>query len=116
MNEELLRTVVAEGVTREIPQGTRRDVAIPKLAQRASVLKGVRRCGKTYRMFQRIHELMDAGVAREQVLFVDFEDDRLSFCPDNVIGAVVEEYLRLVPAAAQGKAYLFFGSQRIPVL
>ena len=49
-------------------------------------------------MFQRIHELMDAGVAREQVLFVDFEDDRLSFCPDNVIGAVVEEYLRLVPA------------------
>ena len=68
MNEELLRTVVAEGVTREIPQGTRRDIAIPKLAQRASVLKGVRRCGKTYRMFQRIHELMDAGVAREQVL------------------------------------------------
>lgn len=108
MNEELLRTVVAEGVTREIPQGTRRDVAIPKLAQRASVLKGVRRCGKTYRMFQQIHELMDAGVAREQVLFVDFEDDRLSFYPDNVIGAVVEEYLRLVPAAVQGKAYLFF--------
>ena len=107
MNEELLRTVVTEGVTREIPQGTRRDIAIPKLAQRASVLKGVRRCGKTYRMFQRIHELMDAGVAREQVLFVDFEDDRLSFYPDNVIGAVVEEYLRLVPAAAQGKAYLF---------
>ncbi len=108
MGDAGLRTVVAEGVTREIPRGTRRDVAIPKLGDRASVLKGVRRCGKTYRMFQRIHELMDAGVPRDRILFVDFEDDRLSFYPNNVIGDAVEEYLRLVPVASSEKTYLFF--------
>ena len=108
MSDASLRAVVAEGVTRAIPRGTRRDVAIPKLGDRASVLKGVRRCGKTHRMFQRVHELMDAGVPRGRILFVDFEDDRLALYSGNVIADAVEEYLRVAPVPAGEKAYLFF--------
>lgn len=41
------------------------------------VFIGVRRAGKSYLMFQRIHEMLKAGTPREQILYVNFEDDRL---------------------------------------
>lgn len=41
------------------------------------VFIGVRRAGKSYLMFQRIQEMLKAGTPREQILYVNFEDDRL---------------------------------------
>lgn len=105
---EVIREVVAEGLTRPIPPVVPRDVAIPHLAERASVIKGVRRSGKTFRLFQRMGELSLEGVPRDHMLFVDFEDDRLDGVSDNVIGDVVEEYLRALGAVPSEKLYLFF--------
>ena len=107
-NREAIKTVVSEGLTRDIPHGIDRDAALPRLANRASVIKGVRRCGKTYRMFQRMNELLSNGVPRQHMLFIDFEDDRLMGVSDNVIGDAVEEYLRLTPYSSDTKLYLFF--------
>ena len=53
-SREVIREVVVEGLTRPIPPVVPRDVAIPRLAERASVIKGVRRSGKTFRLFQRM--------------------------------------------------------------
>ena len=105
---EVIREVVAEGLTRPIPPLVPRDVAIPHLAERASVIKGVRRSGKTFRMFQCMGELVLEGVPRDHMLFVDFEDDRLDGVSDNVIGDVVEEFLRALGTALPEKLYLFF--------
>lgn len=105
---EVIREVVAEGLTRPIPPVVPRDVAIPHLAERASVIKGVRRSGKTFRMFQRMGELVLEGVPRDHMLFVDFEDDRLDGVSDNVIGDVVEEFLRALGTVPPEKLYLFF--------
>ena len=105
---EVIREVVAEGLTRPIPPVVSRDVAIPHLAERASVIKGVRRSGKTFRMFQSMGELVLEGVPRDHMLFVDFEDDRLDGVSDNVIGDVVEEFLRALGIVLPEKLYLFF--------
>ena len=107
-SREVIREVVAEGLTRPIPPVVSRDVAIPHLAERASVIKGVRRSGKTFRMFQRMGELVLEGVPRDHMLFVDFEDDRLDGVSDNVIGDVVEEFLRALWTALPEQLYLFF--------
>lgn len=105
---DAIREVVAEGMTRPIPGGIERDVAIPRLAERASVLKGVRRCGKTYRMYQRMRELLARGIERSDMLFVDFEDDRLEGASDNVIGDVAEAYMRATAGRGAERRYLFF--------
>lgn len=104
---DAIHTVVTEGITRTIPQTTPRNEPIPRLANRASVIKGVRRCGKTYRMFQHMNHLRESGVAREDMLFVDFEDDRLDSMSNNVIDDVVEQYLRAT-LGNDRKRYLFF--------
>lgn len=41
------------------------------------VFIGVRRAGKSFLMFQRIQGLLKAGTPKEQILYVNFEDDRL---------------------------------------
>jgi uncharacterized protein len=41
------------------------------------VFTGLRRAGKSYMMYQRIRHLLDAGHAKEEILYFNFEDERL---------------------------------------
>ena len=50
---------------------------------------GIRRCGKSYLMYQRYQELLARGVSPAQMLYVSFEDERLS-------GITVQELNRLL--------------------
>lgn len=42
------------------------------------VFVGVRHVGKSYMMYQRVHQLLAAGHGWDEILFVNFEDERLS--------------------------------------
>ena len=41
------------------------------------VFLGIRRAGKSYLMYQRIHQLLKKGHAIEEILYINFEDERL---------------------------------------
>lgn len=41
------------------------------------VFLGVRRAGKSYLMYQRMHELVAAGISWDDIIYVNFEDERL---------------------------------------
>lgn len=40
-------------------------------------LTGIRRAGKSYMLMQRIRDLLDKGIPRDAILYVNFEDERL---------------------------------------
>lgn len=40
-------------------------------------LVGIRRAGKSYLLYQHIHDLLAEGIAEENILYVNFEDERL---------------------------------------
>ena len=42
------------------------------------VLVGLRRVGKSYMLYQRIHDLLQQGHSIEEILYFNFEDDRLA--------------------------------------
>jgi len=42
------------------------------------VLVGIRRAGKPYMLYQKIQRLVDQGHSTEEILFVNFEDERIS--------------------------------------
>lgn len=106
-DRETLRIVAAEGMTSPIPAVVERDGSVARIANRASVIIGPRRCGKTYRMFQEARALLEAGVRRESMLFVDFEDDRLFPCGAHLISDLVDEFVAANPSASSGRLYLF---------
>jgi hypothetical protein len=42
------------------------------------VLVGLRRAGKSYLMFQQIRHLLDVGHSKDEILYFNFEDDRIA--------------------------------------
>jgi hypothetical protein len=82
-------------------------VELPDIANMARVVIGMRRSGKTYLLFQEMQRLMEAGVDRKNMLYLNFEDDRLQPLGADVLNTMLESFYRSNPAARSGTAYLF---------
>lgn len=70
MNDLLLDEVVADAHARPLPTLTPRRVKLPWLPRKVDAIAGMRRSGKTWLMFQRMRELVEAGAPREDLLYV----------------------------------------------
>lgn len=87
------------------------DLGEPFAPRRGNLVKtvmGMRRSGKSYRLFQEIGSLLDAGIAPNRICYFNFEDDRLAPVTPAVGDEVLEAFYALNPAALDEGAYLFF--------
>ena len=50
---------------------------IPRAGNLVKVVTGMRRSGKSYRLFQEMDALLNAGVPPKRICYINFEDDRL---------------------------------------
>lgn len=109
---ESYATLVREAMRFDFPSPFRRNEIIRRLDEPAAfnivhIITGIRRCGKTFYLFQKIRDLLDAGVPRDHILYFNFADDRLRPMPDTVLDDIVNEYWRQNPEARHDGAYLF---------
>lgn len=75
---ECLKRIIREYQNLEPPgELLPRRVAIGSLPGKVSVVTGVRGSGKTTLLRQRIRQLIENGVPRENILYLDLADDRL---------------------------------------
>lgn len=80
--KNVLRTLLLEWQERELPEVIPREInlksATPKgkAPQKAVVVTGFRRVGKTYLLFEHIQKLLKRH-SREEVIYLNFEDERL---------------------------------------
>jgi len=84
-----------------------RSIRFPQSDLMIRVAVGMRRAGKTYTLYQRINELLDQGISKEQILFIDFEDDRLLPMTMKEMGQLLDEFYSIYPINHQRKCYLF---------
>lgn len=70
--------VVADSQERHLPELLRRSIDIRRAPGNALAIIGMRRSGKTYLCFQMMKDLLESGISRENILYVNFEDERLS--------------------------------------
>lgn len=66
---------------------------------------GIRRTGKSYMMYQLMKNLQDEGVSADQIIYVNFEDERLLEMSVDDLNILLEIGLEL--AGADNKPYLF---------
>ena len=107
----MYESIVAEYLEFELPRRVNRDLGdleLPKPEAHNPVLSiiGVRRCGKTFTLYQLIDELRGSGVPRKRILYFDFDDDRLDLDSPTCASDVLDAYYKLVPEARDG-CYLF---------
>lgn len=59
------------------------------------VFVGLRRAGKSYLMFQQMHRLLDSGHRIEEMLYFNFEDDRIANLQTEVLDIIKRSYEEL---------------------
>ncbi len=85
---------------------TQRNIIIPDLKKIKAII-GMRRTGKTYFLYQQIHELLQSGISQEQILYLNFEDDRLTPLDKFQFSTLLENFYSLYPENHNRICYFF---------
>jgi hypothetical protein len=83
------------------------EPAAPRRGNLVTVVTGMRRCGKSYRLFQQMDDLHEQGVPWDRMLYFNFEDNRLMPVTPATGDEVLEAFYYLHPDAVGEGAYLF---------
>ena len=106
--KENLKKLITEWMEFEIPN----DILMRKFDRRLLAGKkilaiiGPRRAGKTYYCFQIIKELL-LDIPKENILYINFEDERLYPLVGDELTLLLESYLELVTPQKNKKIYFF---------
>lgn len=105
----MLKEIILDFQELDLTTGVPRRVAVSPVPGKATVCIGVRRSGKSTFMFQLMKKLLDAGVSRQNILYLNFFDDRLHRLQHDNLGVILEAYFSLYPEKKNAeKVYCFF--------
>ncbi len=110
ISRETWISVIKDFVSGEEPETVKRDIKITLdiPIRRAIAIIGPRRCGKTYLMYQLIHELVvDRKVKKSRMLYVNFENDVLVGCTTEDLRDMMGIFYEIYPENTEEKTYLF---------
>ena len=113
---QLLQEIILDLQERSLFTGTPRRIKVTVVPNKATVLIGVRRCGKSTWMNQVLLQIRSAGVNPENILYINFFDDRLEGLKTIGLNAVLEAYFLLYPTKRNSeKIFCFFDEiQAVP--
>ncbi len=92
----------------QIQSGIPRKLKLQFAAGKATALIGVRRSGKSTFLLQEIEKLLEKGVSKENIVFLNFFDDRLHPLRHGNLNQVVEAYYSLFPFKKNKETVYFF--------
>ena len=84
-----------------------RELKLPVDSRKIITVPGVRRCGKSSLFLLVINDLLSSGIKKEQILFLNFDDERLQFNVEN-LDEILQAYQELYPDISLKNVYLFF--------
>ncbi len=115
VDKETLKYVLAQSAKRPLPPATPRTLELPLDTRKVVTLVGIRRSGKTYLLFETMRRLEAQGVDRRQMLYLNFEDDRLLPIQIGELDLILRAHEELYPEVAGRKKFLFFDEvQNVP--
>ncbi|MEA1984578.1 MAG: ATP-binding protein [Euryarchaeota archaeon] len=102
-----LKSAIVEWQESELPvlyeRKCRANIDVPHIND----IMGVRRCGKTYYMYQLISSLLDEGVPRSNILYINLDDDRLHPLHGDELALLIDTFRELYEISKNDKLYLF---------
>ena len=85
-----------------------RTLSLPVNGDDIVTVTGIRRCGKSSLLKLTINRLLAAGVPRENILFIEFDDERLSSMAVSDFDDILQAYRDIYPNRPLRDVYLFF--------
>ena len=106
---DMIKTLILDFHESRPDTGVPRRLRIETVPGKATVCIGVRRSGKSTYMLQTIQRLLKSGVKRENILYINFFDDRLHNLPQEGMGLITDAYYLLYPEKKNNEmVYCFF--------
>ncbi len=107
VNKELIKNIILDSQSRQYPEIWNRDLKIPLNSNKIVTLSGVRRSGKTYHLFGIIDELRKKGVNSSRILYLNFEDERITLTSED-FDLILQSYMELFPDLNLSDCYFLF--------
>jgi predicted AAA+ superfamily ATPase len=108
MRKEALKYVLTENTARKFPATVPRALELPLNTTKITTLVGIRRSGKTYILYDTMRRLEARGVDRRQMIFLNFEDDRLLPIKSRELDLILSAHTELYPEFADRRKFFFF--------
>jgi predicted AAA+ superfamily ATPase len=106
---ETIKPIILDFQETRLETGVPRRLHIETVHGKAAVCIGVRRSGKSTYMFQVIERLLSSGVSRQNILYLNFFDDRLHNLRADNLGLIAEAYYSIYPEKKNTETvYCFF--------
>jgi uncharacterized protein len=106
---ETIKSIILDFQETNLETGVPRRLQIETVRGKAAVCIGVRRSGKSTYLFQVIQQLMKSGVSRQNILYLNFFDDRLHDLRQDNLGLITEAYYSIFPKKKNSETvYCFF--------
>jgi len=103
MQKEIISNIIREGQD-FIPQVKLYERPVEYEANGNYVLVGVRQCGKSYMLYQRIQQLLHDGLSIRQIVYVNFDDERLKPMKAEELDLILQAHA----AMCEDRPVLFF--------
>ena len=85
-----------------------RNLSLPIDGDDIITVTGIRRCGKSSLLKLTINRLLAAGVPKENILFIEFDDERFSSMDVSDFDDILQAYRDIYPGKPMKDVYLFF--------
>jgi predicted AAA+ superfamily ATPase len=105
---ETVKEMILEFQQSELFTGVPRLMEYTELPGKASVFIGVRRCGKSTFLNQIMEKLLTEGIHRNNMMYLNFFDDRLRNLQHMEPGIIHEAYYSLFPEKKNRQTVCFF--------
>jgi predicted AAA+ superfamily ATPase len=106
---DFLKELILDFQNEALNTGIRRHFKYEPIKGKAFVCIGVRRCGKTTLLYQIIEDLRRKGVKNENILYINFFDDRLTDVKRGNLSLISEAFYSIFPEKKDAeRVYCFF--------
>ena len=112
MNDQFSKTVrekIADAAVMDFAAMplVRREQTLPGVPGKAHAITGMRRAGKTCYLFQCLQDARARGATREQLVYFNFEDERLGSVEAARLSEIVESYYQRHPGFRRREEVVF---------
>ncbi len=113
---ETIKSIILDFHETNPETGVPRRLQIETVRGKAAVCIGVRRSGKSTYLFQVMQKLLKSGIAKQNILYLNFFDDRLHDLRQDNLGLITEAYYSIFPKKKNSETvYCFFDEiQSVP--
>ncbi len=105
--KNILKNIISNFHATDLKTSYRRKIDLPISTGIIVSVVGVRRSGKTFLLYQTIKKLIDAGISKSYILYLNFEDERLNLQQAD-LDIILQAYMELYPQQKLEDCYFFF--------